>query len=483
MTVVDPGAPTCPSESQVSVAIDSTIVMDAQVDNFNSCVGQTDNITSNVIGTAAPVVLTCGLNNNNGTGCIYGDYISPIGNGANNNNAAATPFGGANVSKKTQYLWTVTDLNNAGITSGSISGMSFNIATKNTKKNAFANFTIKMGCTNNNVLTANNYLATATVFGPQTFDTKGGWNNITFANQFDWDGTSNIVVEVCFDNGNKVKANDFVLSDNAGAGSIAGIAGSGVCGSTSSSTGANRPYVRFRVCNPPPAALVYSWSPSTGLDNAAIADPTFTGDGNDYNFVVTVTGGLCPLTDSVQVSCLVPLKLLKFTAGKTLGKVNLDWETTKIVDLNFFDVQRSKDGEKFVNIGRVQGNDVYKYNLVDENPIKGINYYRLKAVKNLEGFDYSEILKVNFNQPTIANVYPNPFTSGNSFFVELVTKGDFIEVQLIDLLGREVENQFFDSEEGDNVVEYNTSELSPGTYIYKIKTLEGENIGKVIMNK
>ena len=53
-----------------------------------------------------------------------------------------------------------------------------------------------MGCTNSNSLTnwENNLL---NVFSPQDFTVSLGWNN---ASPYEWDGFSNLVIEICFNN-------------------------------------------------------------------------------------------------------------------------------------------------------------------------------------------------------------------------------------------------------------------------------------------
>ena len=56
-----------------------------------------------------------------------------------------------------------------------------------------------MGCTNSTSLQAweNNL---TNVFSPQDFQVSLGWNHLILTSPYEWDGISNLVIEICFDN-------------------------------------------------------------------------------------------------------------------------------------------------------------------------------------------------------------------------------------------------------------------------------------------
>lgn len=126
------------------------------------------------------------------------------------------------------------------------------------------------------------------------------------------------------------------------------------------------------------------------------------------------------VTDQTQI---LPVTLVSFTGRQTVeSSVELKWSTASEQNFSHFSVERSIDGRGFIEVGRVtssgdkqSGND---YFLVDEKPIVGANYYRLRAV-DLDGtFEYSSVLSVEFTQQKKLAIFPNP-TNGRELNVNL----------------------------------------------------------------
>ncbi len=99
-----------------------------------------------------------------------------------------------------QHLVTLSELAAAGISgAGFISSMSVNVITKNSTK-PYNGFTISMGNTNSTSLT--NFVGGAlTQVYSANYTTSFGTNTFNFSTPFYWDGVSNVVVNICFDNG------------------------------------------------------------------------------------------------------------------------------------------------------------------------------------------------------------------------------------------------------------------------------------------
>ncbi len=100
---------------------------------------------------------------------------------------------------------------------------------------------------------------------------------------------------------------------------------------------------------------------------------------------------------------VLPIELLFFNAKKNDNKVDLIWSTATETNNNYFDVEKSNDGENFVSLTNVpsqapQGNSRITLNYVttDSMPFVGYNYYRLKQF-NMDGtFEYSPIVAIEF---------------------------------------------------------------------------------------
>ena len=101
-----------------------------------------------------------------------------------------------------QTIYTAAELTAAGLSAGNITSMAYNIASLGDAATN-ANFTVRIGTTAGNNFANTTFLATTgytTVYGPSTYThTASGWQTITFATPYVWDGVSNIVVNVTHD--------------------------------------------------------------------------------------------------------------------------------------------------------------------------------------------------------------------------------------------------------------------------------------------
>ena len=139
---------------------------------------------------------------------------STVSGGTNSDNS---PYRGGYKSQRWQSILLVSDLNGGtfgtgtGINAGDyLRSLSFDVASK-VSSTAFKNFTIKMKHTNAskicqlNCAGVGNFLfeditGATTVFSPQDVTTTSGWNNHLFNNDFQWNGTQNILVEITWTN-------------------------------------------------------------------------------------------------------------------------------------------------------------------------------------------------------------------------------------------------------------------------------------------
>lgn len=83
--------------------------------------------------------------------------------------------------------------------------------------------------------------------------------------------------------------------------------------------------------------------------------------------------------------------------GRMLAEPNLlVWQTIKEKDNEGFEIERSQDGIAWNSIGFVAGNgntvETHDYEFLDDKPLKGINYYRLKQVSSDGKYEYSRIV-------------------------------------------------------------------------------------------
>jgi hypothetical protein len=164
-----------------------------------------------------------------------------------------------------------------------------------------------------------------------------------------------------------------------------------------------------------------------------------------------------------------PLDLLDFSAQKNDTKVLLKWETTNEVNTARFEIERATNSN-FIKIGTVNAQNrsgQHNYKLVDEQPLNGANYYRLKMIDIDGSFTFSSIKRVDFNNVEQVSIFPNP--ASNELKISNVSGYDFIQV--MDASGRVVHQQKISG----GHVEVNIQKLLPGNYLLR---LTGNSIQK-----
>ena len=188
----------------------------------------------------------------------YGPVTSTksIGGYTTNISGAGAPFSGTNASQKTELLYKKSELNAVGIiNAGNITGLGLNIIKNTAAGFVYQGLTIKMGLTAVNGFAIQNDAGYTTVYNGN-YSTVNGLNSFTFSTPFAWDGTSNIVVVICYDNGATTSpSNDTNQGYSDGGSGFTDIVQAGVnCGTMLTAPGAYpagiKPNIQFTYNDP-----------------------------------------------------------------------------------------------------------------------------------------------------------------------------------------------------------------------------------------
>ena len=109
---------------------------------------------------------------------------------------AETPFGTYYHDDRTFLMYTAAEIIAAGGYAGDITSVAFNVASAASQ--TMNGFNVKIGTTTATGLSGVPTGMTTVYSGTHTATT--GWNEFTFSSPYNWNGTDNIIVEVCFDN-------------------------------------------------------------------------------------------------------------------------------------------------------------------------------------------------------------------------------------------------------------------------------------------
>jgi len=181
-------------------------------------------------------------------------------------------------SNHSQYLILASDLTASGLAAGNITAMSLNVTSKSSTF-PFTGYSIKMAHSALTSLTALTAPTFTNVYGPTNYTSVAGANNFTFTAPFNWDGTSNILVDICFDNdptslGTFWSSNDVVQARTTSYTSVAGnyADNNTLCGSTTAGTPGTVSllpifkFTGFAICPSPRKAVTATVTPAPAFD-------------------------------------------------------------------------------------------------------------------------------------------------------------------------------------------------------------------------
>ena len=255
-----------------------------------------------------------------------------LGTGTALTGATAQPTAFCNrwPSFRMQTIYTAAELNTSGLSAGNISAMAFNIATLGDAATN-ANFTVRIGTTSQNTFATTAWLTPTytTVFPAATYThTASGWQTINFGTPYNWDGISNLIIDIQYDGADSTNNSQTYFTATAGntvlhSDSNGKAAATGVLSTT-------RLNVQF-TGNAAPSPTAYSWSDGSttvGSTNPLVVSPTAA---TTYTGTATVAG--CPMTASTLVN-VDPLPTAPTTTDST--QCGLAMPTASVADTNSF---------------------------------------------------------------------------------------------------------------------------------------------------
>lgn len=140
-----------------------------------------------------------------------------------------------------------------------------------------------------------------------------------------------------------------------------------------------------------------------------------------------------------ETNVALPVNWLSFTAKQLHGAVELNWSTASEQNNSHFEVERSADALQFNKLGRVNAaanprikND---YQYLDQSPLSGKSFYRLKQVDVDGKFSYSSVIQINGVQATGIKVWSIPGSNKVSILIPQSIEGTE-EVMIYDAMGR-----------------------------------------------
>jgi hypothetical protein len=149
------------------------------------------------------------------------------------------------------------------------------------------------------------------------------------------------------------------------------------------------------------------------------------------NFLIRTVEGAG--VDATGAPTGLPVQLLNFTASANPDQaVDVRWSTGSEQNSSHFVLERSASLESFAEIARLdaagQASSVRQYSFTDRNPLRGINYYRLRQIDTDGSQQLYRPVAVEIGGDVL-RVFPNPSSTG-----EFVLQGPDSQMASIELL-------------------------------------------------
>ncbi|MDX1940603.1 MAG: T9SS type A sorting domain-containing protein [Saprospiraceae bacterium] len=212
--------------------------------------------------------------------------------------------------------------------------------------------------------------------------------------------------------------------------------------------------------------IVNSGGSLSGSGSVASGGFTYPGDGTFQDIVNA--GGL-------QVGGALPIELVSFLGKRVDNGIQLTWRTITEYNNQFMEVQRSQDGKIFESLKQVPGKTggfssaPLDYHVIDEQPLPGVNYYRLRQVDFDGKAHYHQIIAVLFNdkdKQQAITVFPTIVSDQVNIALSEEADSDGV-LYISDLNGKLFQNMTF--ERGAQQWSLDVKSLPEGQYIILIK--------------
>jgi hypothetical protein len=167
----------------------------------------------------------------------------------------------------------------------------------------------------------------------------------------------------------------------------------------------------------------------------------------------------------------LPIELISFSARPQDQMVRVQWTTASEQNCSHFTLLKSTNGIDWIELdtkaGAGNSNDEITYFSLDEQPEKGINYYRLIQHDFNGDKWFSEIIAIDFNGTTQNwTCFPNPASA--QVYIQSNTEDDVQNFSVFDVSGKTMEAEYYTNSSGQIIL--NTSEFSEGIYFVQVNS-------------
>ncbi len=175
---------------------------------------------------------------------------------------------------------------------------------------------------------------------------------------------------------------------------------------------------------------------------------------------------------------VLPVDIVSFVGNADESSIGLEWEIASNLDNNGFQLQRSKDGISFEDYAWIDPSDALNYEISDEQPSRGWNYYRLKQTEDNGEEILSKVVAVYWDGNVA--VYPSLMSGNEALNIAGLGEGT-VNLTIVDLKGRVHWAQELVIGEGQTVSIDFAEGLASGQYIVRLQELDWVDQVKLVV--
>jgi hypothetical protein len=167
-------------------------------------------------------------------------------------------------------------------------------------------------------------------------------------------------------------------------------------------------------------------------------------------------------TTGTNAAASLPVAFTGFGIKKTESGIQLTWNVAGERDVQSYLIERSTNGNNFTKLGEVAASNSTAYSFVDNQPVNGLAFYRIKETDADGKFKYSTIVRLNLDKNIVLKAYPSPAKDQVTIEHPVSNKG-ILSITTTD--GRVVKQM--DTKPGLNQTVINISNLKAGLYVVR----------------
>lgn len=185
------------------------------------------------------------------------------------------------------------------------------------------------------------------------------------------------------------------------------------------------------------------------------------------------------LGNGASLDCTVlPVELLGVRAELLATSVDIIWSAAGEIDIDRYFVERSANGIDFLPIAALDAQagsaSVIHYRHSDPDPIRGTNYYRIKALENNGQFKHSNVVTALFGGGHAPVMAPNPMDGKATLSLGRALPPN-TTLRILDTSGRMIRQQKLIT--GGDYLSLDLVGLDAGVYILTLTSEEGSDLG------